>query len=65
MADQSNLPPGVRASDIPGNREEDVRLERAMDELYEIIANFIDEWGDDAWHSVLADIATNFPPVEE
>lgn len=31
----NNLPPGVRVTDIPGNRPEDVRHEQVMERAYE------------------------------
>lgn len=35
----SNLPPGCRESDIPGNRPEDVEFESAMEKAEEILYN--------------------------
>lgn len=56
----SNLPPGVMASDIPGNRPKDFVRDEAVDKLHEAMKRLyelgedkedVDELVDEIWHA--------------
>jgi hypothetical protein len=52
----SNLPPGCRESDIPGNRPEDIAYEKLVDEIENALKPLHCEDSDEEFERVTEDI---------